>query len=130
MVGNRILAQKCEEDFGDKMFRHVYGTDIVPRMPPRVAGRFEHFGVAFRSSVEGWTKDERTARQAFTTLLSNWIGVLSFVKQQLPLLRAVNLPYSWGDHSPLLYMRCSRMPRPGSELDYAQVLPEPPLALT
>jgi len=41
------------------------------------------------------------------------------MKQQVPMLGELKLklPYSWDDHSPLHYVRCSQIVEPGSEFD-------------
>ena len=52
MVGNRYFASAC--DFEPLLFRHVYGKDLVPSLPPEelcAAGidPFQHFGELFRN---------------------------------------------------------------------------------
>ena len=116
MVGDRTLAATLQEKFGDKLFRHVYGRDVVPRLPPRTAGRFEHFGREYTLQNGVWVRGERPLSQAFTITLSMTIGVLAWVKEQLPLLRWLRLPFSWDHHSPVFYMRTSEAFQPGHEV--------------
>ena len=57
--------------------------------------------------------------QALTALLSTSVGVAAWVKEQSPLVSWLPLPFSWDDHSPLHYLRCSQKTadEDGSELD-------------
>lgn len=115
-VGYQSFAKQFDSAFGDKLFRHVYGNDVVPRMPPRTAGPFKHFGKEYRSTESGWVyESSRPVTQVFTFLGSSFFGVLNWVQQQLPgvpLLRI--LPESWSlhHHSPLFYLRASRESTP------------------
>lgn len=108
MVGGEAFSAACERAFGDITFRHVYQNDLVPRFPPRSAGRFEHFGRELASVEDGWQHRPKPVSQTYTFLASSAIGVLSWLGQQLPILGWMRMPFSWGDHSPLHYMRCSQ----------------------
>jgi hypothetical protein len=115
MVGDGVFAKHCAKMFGEKLFRHVYDKDVVPRLPPRTAGHFEHFGHEYTSTPQGWTSRPRPVRQALTIGFTTAIGILAWVKDQLPILRWMPLPFSWGDHSPLYYLRTSQAAPPGIE---------------
>ncbi|AUX40457.1 uncharacterized protein SOCE26_018580 [Sorangium cellulosum] len=138
MVGDRAFAKTFERQFGSKLFRHIYNRDVVPHMPPRSAGRFEHFGQEYRSTPAGWISNGRPiARQvrfaipALAGSLASWfadqfpIGPLlpdgrswSWVKRRLlpPILRKPHeFLYSMTDHLPIHYLRASRTVLPGSE---------------
>ncbi|XXY46146.1 lipase family protein [Sorangium sp. So ce269] len=117
MVGDKMFARMMQKDLGHKVFRHVYDKDIVPRMPPRAMGEFEHFGQHYESSDVGWIKRERAARQLITVGLSNLVGVLAWFTQDVVPLSSARFPFSWGDHSPRNYMRTSMEALPGAELD-------------
>ena len=43
-VGDRAFATQCQERFGSRTYRHKYGRDVVPHLPPGTAGDFVHFG--------------------------------------------------------------------------------------
>jgi hypothetical protein len=111
MVGNAEFARTCEERFGKMLFRHVYGKDLVPRLPPMTTGSFKHFGSEFAGNHNGWEPRSKLSTQAITALLSIPIGAAAFVCQQLPLLRGLRLPYSLFDHSPTSYLEAFRVAR-------------------
>lgn len=58
MIGNEALKQSCQSipGFIDKYFVHIYQKDVVPHLPPSIAGQFVHFGNIFRSSESGPAK--------------------------------------------------------------------------
>ena len=114
MVGDEAFAQACQKDFGDKLFRHVYGDDIIPCVPPCSTGKFEHFRVEYRSTPDGWLKHDGAASQAWTMLVNIPLLALDWLTKQLPrvvqlrkdhpLLSSFFLPYSIDHHSPLHYL--------------------------
>ncbi|WP_438031820.1 lipase family protein [Sorangium sp. So ce204] len=138
MVGDRAFATKFQREFGDRLFRHVYRRDVIPHLPPRSAGVFEHFGQEYSSSIEGWiNKRGPTAGQVRIGGVAMLGSALSWLEEQFsprgllpdlgpvewlakkivpPLLREpLLLGYSLGDHMPINYLRASRGPVPGSE---------------
>jgi hypothetical protein len=115
MVGDATFT-RLNEALGKKTFRHVYRRDVVARLPSRTMGPFVHMGQQLDSSDEGWVVGTRPLRQALTLGLSSVIGVAAWLTQEVFPLRT-RLPFSWGDHSPLNYIRTSMEALPGSELD-------------
>ncbi|WP_437323242.1 lipase family protein [Sorangium sp. So ce381] len=138
MVGDQAFATKFQGEFGSKLFRHVYSRDIIPHLPPRSAGIFEHFGQEYISSIEGWISNRGpTAAQvriggvAMLGSALSWLGEQFSPRGLLPDLGPVGwlakkivppflrepllLRYSLGDHMPINYLRASRGPVPGSE---------------
>lgn len=118
MVGYSDFATRFDEEFGRKLFRHVYGMDVVPRLPPRTTGKFVHFGREYGSTDEGWMYRSVAASQVHTFVGSTIIGVLAWIQMQLsglPLFQLLPKRYSWSDHSPLNYLRTSQSTPVGAE---------------
>ncbi|WP_437679049.1 lipase family protein [Sorangium sp. So ce131] len=138
MVGDRAFARNFQKHFGHMLFRHIYDKDVVPHLPPRTAGDFEHFGQEYKRERGGWvSSDGASARQArFGALalagsLASWlaeqfpidplfpdVGRMAWVKRNLmpPILhKRWWLRYSMADHMPINYLRTSREVPPGSE---------------
>ncbi|WP_437774635.1 lipase family protein [Sorangium sp. So ce1097] len=120
MVGFSDFAMRFDEEFGKKLFRHVYGRDIVPSLPPRTAGSFVHFGKEFWADEDagGWMHRSRPAAQVRTFVGSTIVGVLAWIQAQLsglPFIQLLPKRYSWGDHQPLNYLRTSQTMPAGAE---------------
>lgn len=108
MFVDRNLAVVLEGKFGERLFRHVYNNDIVPRLPPRISGNFSHFGREFVAAGGVWVQNRQLMRQAYMAMIGNFIGTLAWVKDQLPLSQWIPMQFAWADHSPLNYLRVSR----------------------
>jgi acetyl esterase/lipase len=119
MVGDAAFAEACQRDFGGKLFRHVYGHDLVAHLPPLSAGKFVHFGEEYGSTANGWMRRAGAASQTWSFLLSLPLSVFAWVVEQIPHLSQMQLPlpYSLADHAPINYLRTSYTTRPGTELE-------------
>lgn len=111
MAGDAAFAQSCDERFGKILFRHVYGKDLVPRMPPLSTGRFRHSGKEYAGSRQGWTPRAKPVEQAVTAFLSLPLGLVAWTFKQFPWLRWVPMPFSIDDHSPNTYLEAFRAAR-------------------
>jgi hypothetical protein len=111
MVGDAAFKAYCESEFAGKLFRHVFDSDIVCRMPPRVVGKFEQFGEEWfcRSAADTWQKDG-TSRSRQALLLSPALLAvgLSYYARRVELFRRFRSPYSMDDHEPSNYIGASR----------------------
>jgi hypothetical protein len=112
MIGDNELTARCEKEFGNILYRHIYDRDIVPRFPPRITGTFRSFGQEYTSGPDGWSHRTQLINQTVTGIASSIVGILAWVTQQIPLAGWIRLPFSWGDHSPMNYLRTSRRSLP------------------
>ncbi|WP_437551908.1 lipase family protein [Sorangium sp. So ce367] len=117
MVGDSTFAREHKDNIGTILFRHVYERDIVPRLPPITMGRFEHIGREYHSTETGWALKTEPVRRTLTAGLSNIIGIAAWLTQDVLPIRWLRLPFSWGHHSPINYMRASMIADPGAEFD-------------
>jgi hypothetical protein len=113
-VGDAQFAAAYGALFGDRLYRHEYAKDAVPRLPPRSSGAFVHFGearVAF-GSHGGWEKAAGLRRQAQLLVPTALSIVGSFVGRRTPALGKLEYlicKYSlFDDHSPARYIEASR----------------------
>ncbi len=124
MFADKTLADARAKDLGQRLFRHRYKDDIVPLLPGRFQGRYEHFGQSYTNAKDGgWTRTMAVERAVVGTLISNLIGIAAFAKENITLLRWLPLPFSWTDHSPLRYMRTSQANLAGWEILGAELSP-------
>ena len=109
-VGNRDFVDHFEPVFGDRLFRHDFAHDLVPKLPPAWNGRYVHFGTlrATPSADEAWAIQSVARRQITAATLAFLAAGASFVTRRLPLLEGLVLPYSLDDHSPTRYIEASR----------------------
>lgn len=113
MVGDADFANHYSPKFGHMLHRHVYGYDLVPRLPPLSVGRFQHFGQQRMAGASdtGW-KTSPNAKQALAVVTAAVSAVGDFAIRRQWLLRKLALPYSLDDHSPLPYIETSRVSIP------------------
>ncbi len=121
MFADRNLALMLEGKFGDRLFRHVYKNDIVPRLPPRITGNFAHFGREFIATGGVWVRNQKVVRKAYMNILGNVVGTVAWIKDMMPIAQWIPMQFAWGDHSPLNYLRVSKaqpsgFATPGDEL--------------
>jgi hypothetical protein len=117
MVGDGVLAKSLGEKFGDKLFRHVYGRDIIPHFLPHSAGPFQHFGREYSSTDMGWVPATDQVGQARYLLPTLAVAVLDWLRQQGVIPDWPRLPgwltpdwfLSLDDHSPLHYVQASQI---------------------
>jgi hypothetical protein len=127
MVGNKSFAAECEKDplLGARFHRHIYENDVVPVLPPHLAGEFAHFGSEYHSNGKepGWNASKRgdyvkqlshftgpilIAASAFTTNQIPALKRIAEVAQSVPLLERAGLVYSLYDHGTANYIDSSR----------------------
>ncbi len=91
-------------NFGRRVFRHVYGRDIVPSLPPRAWGSFEHFGHEFYYADGRWRR-----RDPVTAQLAGFRGVpASLLGMIAPVKKRDALRFTMADHPPHHYIAALR----------------------
>jgi hypothetical protein len=106
MIGEPGLAQACDRDdvLHDNVIRYVYGSDVVPQLPPTVSGPFAHFGQELHCGPDSTATPVDHPTQQLGNLAGLAIAPMAFITHQLRLFR--NLPFhqSWYDHLPHHYI--------------------------
>jgi hypothetical protein len=101
MIGSPAFADACQADerLGRRVFRYVYDHDIVPQVPPRSCGDFQHFGTELRyTPSRGWRPGP--ARTQLDSLLQLLSAPATIVARQLKLTHAIRFHASLYDHLP------------------------------
>ncbi|HVO11268.1 MAG TPA: lipase family protein [Vicinamibacteria bacterium] len=89
---------------GSRVFRHVYGRDIIPSLPPTVWGPLAHFGHEFHYGEGQWHR-----RQAVTAQLTGFRAVPgSLLGMFAPVKRRDALRFTMADHLPHHYIAALR----------------------
>lgn len=112
LVGNPEFAAICSEDplLERGLFRHVYRNDVVPHLPGRSCGRFDHFGREFRVGSRGsWLESTSCSEQAADIVVSMFVvPTLTYWAGLLASTRWLGrLGYSWYYHLPQFYIGAS-----------------------
>jgi hypothetical protein len=113
-VGDAAFVKEFAPLFGDKLFRHAYGYDVVPHLPPVTTGDYQHFGSVriTNGTKDAWTEPSKASQQARDLVLTIATCLASFVGRRIPLLSHLEarlFKYSFfDDHSPTYYIETSR----------------------
>lgn len=117
MIGSDAFAQACQvatfggdsAPLGSRLFRYVYGDDVVPQLPPRQSGSFGHFGQEFRcrpltggADRPPWELHRKAIQQTGTIGLA--LSGLPLLTRQFKALRALPFSASLADHTPHHYV--------------------------
>lgn len=113
-VGDAAFVKEFEPHIGRMLFRHAYGFDVVPYLPPLTTGDYRHFGsvrIATRAD-EAWVEPNLPRQQARDLVLTIATCFASYVGRRIPpinRLEAHIFKYSFfDDHSPTNYIETSR----------------------
>lgn len=113
MVGSPALAQACQPLLGDRVVRYVYRDDVVPHLPPKDSGDFEHFGTERGYDGTAWKVVPATDQ------MTNLVGLLempvAYLSRRIERLRWVPFRYSLDDHLPHHYIAALTPPGVPSE---------------
>jgi hypothetical protein len=109
MVGSPDLAAACNAHptLGRDVVRYVYGTDVIPKLPPAFAGKFAHFGpeYRYRGARPGgrWERSPQPTKQ-LRQLLHLLSAPLAFFARQVRVTRDLKFRASFHDHFPRRYI--------------------------
>jgi hypothetical protein len=120
MIGNGAFARRVQSgDFPvQAVFRYRYAYDVVPELPPRAAGEFQHFGSEFRYERKhggdgAWRATPATGQ--LSSLLEIPGAAAAFFAHQFELLRNMPFQHSMEDHAPQHYISALTPPGVRSE---------------
>lgn len=96
MLATPEFAEKCRQrDYDKDMFRYIHRRDVVPHVPPRTTGRFEHIGSEFQykdvtpghpDPSRDWKPNDRVTQQA-SLLEFSFAFLIDFPLRRFPLAR-------------------------------------------
>jgi hypothetical protein len=129
MVGDPAFADACQSDefLARRVLRYVYGDDVVAALPPRLSGRFQHFGQELRCTGTAWHRRASSTGQVRDLELVFAVnGFLPLLAAPLPFVRQITrtfpfslagrlFPYSVADHLPDQYLAALAPDKVGSE---------------
>jgi hypothetical protein len=127
MIGDPGFVRACEKHpfLRNKVLRYVYDSDVVPHLPPRTSGPYQHFGREFhyrihhlKENVLSWL---RYAGCAYNPRQGEWhrkkyptqqmpsamgvaLGFSAFAARRSQILRSLPVVYSFEDHLPHHYI--------------------------
>ncbi|MGC9670603.1 lipase family protein [Planosporangium sp. 12N6] len=106
MIGEPGLAAACDNDefLHDNVVRYVYGSDVVPQLPPTVSGPFAHFGRELHCGPDGAPTAATRATQQLGNLTGLVAAPMAFLTHQLRLFRNMPFQQSLYDHGPQHYI--------------------------
>jgi hypothetical protein len=120
MIGTPELAAACatHRPLVGKLVRYVHRRDVVPQLPPTLAGRFAHFGAEYQyrgpPGGERWQSGPPTPQMG--RVLDLLLTPLSFLTGQIRALHDVPFRASIQDHLPHHYI--ATLTPPGVRTEY------------
>jgi hypothetical protein len=108
MIGTPAFAKTCEEHpfLRDNVVRYVYGYDIVPRLPPKASGEFQHFGREYRYRPPGangkWRLSDASGQLGSVVQIAT--TPLSILAKTFKQTQHVPFHASLSDHLPQYYL--------------------------
>ncbi|PVG83627.1 hypothetical protein DDE18_04675 [Nocardioides gansuensis] len=121
MVGSPAFADHCAgltlrdgSHLQDRLIRYIHRRDVVPRLPPRISGRYQHFGLEYEYKGEWPWQQNTTAAGQVRGLTEFALVPLDWAERRLRLVpiasRLRPFLYSLDDHGPLQYIRALTPP--------------------
>jgi hypothetical protein len=108
MIGNPPFADACNDDLflANNVIRCVYANDVVPQVPPKASGAFQHFGREYRYTPAGEKGEWRISepRTQLRSLVELATAPLAIVATSLKLTRHIPFHASLSDHFPQYYL--------------------------
>ena len=110
-VGNRSFAEAMDRVFGDRLYRHTHGFDVISRLPPSWKGRYHHFGREYHSSRSNmpWKRVPQQELRLATSIMGPVLtSAASLVTRRFPIVSVLPWGYSIDDHVTSRYIESSR----------------------
>jgi lipase (class 3) len=109
MIGSPEFAAACDAVpfLAQKVIRYVYAHDIVPQVPPKESGPFEHYGQEYQyrpAGEHGQWQHNPTPRKQIRNLVEILTAPLSVLAKTLKVTRNVPFHASINDHLPQYYI--------------------------
>jgi Lipase (class 3) len=108
MSGDPAFADACNADpfLRQNVVRYVYANDVVPRLPPKASGDFEHFGREYRYTPPGDGGEWRQSppRKQLSNVFQLATAPLAVVAKTLAVTRHLRFRASLNDHFPQYYI--------------------------
>jgi Lipase (class 3) len=106
MIGSSDFTTKAAGmDRLPSLFRYVYRGDLVPQLPPKESGNFQHFGREFRyepAENPPWKESSRSTAQ--TDLTGIGCALFGFFSEKIANLGGLRFAVSIVDHYPQRYI--------------------------
>lgn len=109
MIASPEFAQACDKVpfLREQVIRYVYANDIVPQVPPKESGPFEHFGKEYQykpAGRDGSWQHNTTPRKQMNNLVALATTPLTIVAKWFTVTRHIPFHASLNDHLPEYYI--------------------------
>lgn len=93
MIGHPAIAKYCRRPDFPPVIRYLHRRDVVPHLPPRATGLFEHFGAEYQYQGGNWEPTISSAQQVNMTEFMA-LAPSDFVLRKLAAFRGVSTAWN------------------------------------